>query len=277
MLLGVHCSVSGGLHTAFEEAEKLGIDTFQMFTRNQRQWTPKPLSADEINDFRTAFGKSKVKIIFSHASYLVNLATSDPKLRHLSVENMTSEVERCHQLGLAFTVVHPGALKGQSEEEGISRIADAVKEILSATPGSSVKILFETTAGQGTSVGWKFEHLRAMLDKTGTTRCGVCFDTCHAFAAGYDIRTRSIFDDTITKFDKIIGLSNLHAVHLNDSKGDFASRKDRHEHIGKGKIGKDAFRYVMNTFINLPKVLETPKDENWDEVNLGALRGLLKR
>ena len=234
MLLGVHCSVSGGLEHAFEEARTLGIDTFQIFTRNQRQWKAKPISEEEKKAFASAWADNKqVKVIFSHASYLINLASADHELRSKSIAGFTEEVIRCHELGLAYTVLHPGAAGESSEEEAMERIADSLKKVVQETHGSQVKILLENTAGQGSHVGYKFEHIRNIMDLTGAERIGTCFDTCHAFAAGYNIATEEGFNKTWHDFDHIIGLGKLHAIHLNDSKGDLASRLDRHEHIGK--------------------------------------------
>jgi len=275
MLLGVHCSVSGGLEHAFEEARTLGIDTFQIFTRNQRQWKAKPISEEEKKAFAAAWADNQqVKVIFSHASYLINLASADHELRSKSIAGFTEEVIRCHELGLAYTVLHPGAAGESSEEEAMERIADSLKKVVQETHGSQVKILLENTAGQGSHVGYKFEHIRNIMDLTGSDRIGTCFDTCHAFAAGYNIATEEGFHKTWQDFDHIIGLSKLHAIHLNDSKGDLASRLDRHEHIGKGKIGTLAFKLMMKKFQHIPKVIETDEENNMDEVNIKLLREL---
>ena len=275
MLLGVNCSVSGGLEHAFEEARTLGIDTFQIFTRNQRQWKAKPISEEEKKAFAAAWADNQqVKVIFSHASYLINLASADHELRSKSIAGFTEEVIRCHELGLAYTVLHPGAAGESSEEEAMERIADSLKKVVQETHGSQVKILLENTAGQGSHVGYKFEHIRNIMDLTGSDRIGTCFDTCHAFAAGYNIATEEGFHKTWQDFDHIIGLSKLHAIHLNDSKGDLASRLDRHEHIGKGKIGTLAFKLMMKKFQHIPKVIETDEENNMDEVNIKLLREL---
>jgi len=275
MLLGVHCSVSGGLEHAFEEARTLGIDTFQIFTRNQRQWKAKPISEEEKKAFAAAWADNQqVKVIFSHASYLINLASADHELRSKSIAGFTEEVIRCHELGLAYTVLHPGAAGESSEEEAMERIADSLKKVVQETHGSQVKILLENTAGQGSHVGYKFEHIRNIMDLTGSDRIGTCFDTCHAFAAGYNIATEEGFHKTWQDFDHIIGLNKLHAIHLNDSKGDLASRLDRHEHIGKGKIGTLAFKLMMKKFQHIPKVIETDEENNMDEVNIKLLREL---
>ncbi|MEK7699172.1 MAG: deoxyribonuclease IV, partial [Planctomycetota bacterium] len=230
MLLGVHCSISGGLHNAFCEAASLGITTFQIFTKNQRQWKEKVVAPAEASQFRSDFEDSDVKTAFSHASYLINLASNENALWLRSTEALIGEVRRCDLLGLAFIVLHPGSAKGSGEQEGIKRVVKALKDVIHATDDSSVKILLENTAGQGTSIGYKFEHLRQIMDGVDSGRICVCFDTCHAFAAGYDIRTKSGFEATMECLDRIVGLRRLMAIHLNDSKGDLGSNRDRHEH-----------------------------------------------
>jgi len=275
MLLGVHCSIKGGLHNAFHEAESLGIDTFQVFTKNQRQWKEKIVDTEEKSRFLGSYKTSRVKMIFSHASYLINLASNDDTLWERSTKALIDEVQRCHDLGLEFTILHPGSPKEFGEQKGIKMAIKALKTTLHATKNSTVKILLENTAGQGSSIGYRFEHLRQILDGTDSARIGVCFDTCHAFAAGYDIRTKTGFEGTMEELDCSIGIRNLHAIHLNDSKGELGSHLDRHEHIGKGKLGLEPFRQIMNTFTHIPKVIETPKKDNMDAVNLEVLRGLI--
>lgn len=274
MLLGVHCSVAGGLENAFAEANQLGIDAFQIFTRNQRQWKAKPVTVEEQQKFAAAFKQSKVKSIFSHCSYLLNLATADEASHKKAIGALTEEVVRCTQLGLSFCVLHPGAAGEQTMERAMLRIAKGLKQVLKNTGQSKVKIALENTAAQGTSVGGTFENLKFIYDEVTSPRIGFCIDTCHAFAAGYDIRTEAGIENTISHFDKICGLKNLCAFHLNDSKGDPGSHLDRHEHIGKGKLGLIPFRYIMQNFQHIPKVIETPKVDDWDEKNLKVLRSL---
>ncbi len=275
MLLGVHCSVSGGLEKAFDEARHLGIDTFQIFTRNQRQWRAKPISNQERQAFARAFATSNVKIAFAHASYLINLASDNDDLWKRSTEAMIAEVERCHSLGLAYAIVHPGAAKGLDENIAIERAAMAIRRVIEATPGNSVKIVVENTAGQGTTLGYDFQQLATIIELTGSQRVAACFDTCHAFAAGYDISDQKGFEETFNRWDKTIGIKKLAAIHLNESKTPLGSRVDRHAHIGQGVIGTEAFRLMLKTFPNIPKVLETPKEDNMDEKNLQVLRSLL--
>ena len=272
MLLGVHCSIKGGLHNAFHEAASLGIDTFQIFTKNQRQWKEKIIDTEEKSTFLNTYKTSHVKIIFSHASYLINLASNDNTLRERSIKALIGEVQRCHDLGLEFTILHPGSAKELGEQKGIKKIITAIKTTLHATESSTVKILLENTAGQGTSIGYRFEHLKQIMDGVDSSRIGMCFDACHAFAAGYDIRTKCGFEETMEALDNIVGLKNLHAIHMNDSKGELCSNLDRHEHIGKGKLGLEPFRQIMNRFKHIPKVIETPKKDNMDAVNLEVLR-----
>ena len=275
MLLGVHCSISGGIQTAFHEAGFLGIDMFQIFTKNQRQWKEKIINTGEKSMFLNRLKNSAIKIIFSHASYLINLAGDDNALWERSVKALTSEIQRCNELGLKFTVLHPGYTKSLSEQEGIKKTVKALNTVINATKNSNVEILLENTAGQGSSIGYRFEHLKQIMDGVESARIGACLDTCHAFAAGYDIRTKTGFETTMEKLDNIVGLKNIHAIHLNDSKGELGSKLDRHEHIGKGKLGLEPFRQIINRFKHIPKVIETPKEDNMDAVNLKVLRKLI--
>lgn len=277
MLLGVHCSVAGGLHKAFEAASELNIDCFQIFTRNQQQWKARPVSDDEAHNFRSAWKNSAVKTAFSHSSYLINLGTPRTALRKQSLQALVAEVQRCNALGLQFTVLHPGSAKDTDEASALRNIADSLKTVLSETSDCISGIALENTAGQGDYVGHRFEHLNELLGAAGNRRVGVCFDTCHAFAAGYDIRTEAGIEDALTQLDNIVGLNHLWALHLNDSKAEFGSRTDRHQHIGDGKIGLAPFRILVNRFPELPKVLETPKSPEWDRKNLNVLRSLIAK
>jgi deoxyribonuclease-4 len=274
MLLGVHCSVAGGLENAFNEAASKGINTFQIFTRNQRQWKANPVTEEEKKRFSAAWKQSKVKTIFSHCSYLFNLGTANSDIYDKSIAGLTEEVIRCTELGLKFCVLHPGAAGEQSKEAAMHNIARGLKHVLKNTPESKVIIALENTAGQGSSVGGPFENLRFIFNEVKSNRIGYCLDTCHLFVQGFDIRTRKGIEETLENFDRICGFKNLCAFHLNDSKGDLGSHLDRHEHIGKGKIGVDAFRYILKKFPDIPKVIETEKEGGWDEKNLSVLRKL---
>ena len=277
MLLGVHCSVSGGLENAFNEANTLGIDAMQVFTRNQRQWKAKPISDEEEKAFKGAGKNSAVEITFSHCSYLINLASENEDNRVKSVAALQEEVERCTKLGLSYCVLHPGAAGNQDFQTAIGNIADGLNAVIDATKNSKVMILLENTAGQGKSVGGPFENLLEIRKLVPGKRIGYCFDTCHAFVNGYDIRTEKGAAETFKKFDDVLGIENLKVFHLNDSKGDLGTHLDRHDHIGKGKLGLEPFRYIMNQFPGVPKVIETPKEDDWDAVNLKTLRSLIKK
>jgi deoxyribonuclease-4 len=274
MLLGTHCSISGGVYNAFDQAESEKVDAFQIFTKNQRQWQEKEIDEEAAQEFRDRFEKSSVEVAFSHSIYLLNLASPEDANAKRSINSLTTEVKRCTQLGLRFTVLHPGAAMDQTEDVAIKRIAEGLKQVLADTPDSPVKIALENTAGQGTAIGHRFEHLRDIMELVGSDRIGMCFDTCHAFAAGYDIRTQSAFEDVMAELDQVVGLQHLDGLHLNDSKNDLGTRKDRHEHIGKGFIGIEPYKVIMKEFKHVPKVLETPEPEEMNSVNLKTLRDL---
>jgi deoxyribonuclease IV len=274
MLLGVHCSIAGGYENAFLEAERLGIDTFQIFTKNQRQWKERTVSDEEGKKFKLRMKQHAIKIVFSHASYLINLSSADENIAKNSIVALAAEVVRCENLGLKYVVLHPGSSKEIGEENAIIKISEGLLKVLKLTEGLKTKILLENTAGQGSSIGWKFEHIMEIMDITSSDRIGLCLDTCHAFASGYDIRSQSGFDNMIEKIDKFIGLKRLYVIHMNDSKAILGSRVDRHEHIGKGQIGLDLFGYIMKFFPLTPKVLETNKEGDMDVKNLALLRSL---
>src|SRR6185437_8063559 len=241
MLLGVHCSIAGGYENAFIEAESLGIDTFQIFTKNQRQWKERIVTEEEGKDFIMHQKNSGVKIGFSHTTYLINLGSENEDTRKNSIVSLGAELLRCQNLGLAYTVLHPGANKSLKDLETIARIAQGLEMVFEYTPNNPVKILLENTAGQGSSIGWKFEHIKDIMQLSTPERLGMCLDTCHAFAAGYDIRTETGTEDMLSEIDREIGLKNLYAIHINDSKGALGSRIDRHAHIGQGNLGLEPF------------------------------------
>lgn len=275
MLLGVHCSVAGGLLNAFDEADTLGINTFQIFTKNQRQWKEKVIEPAEGDLFKEKQAHQGVQVTFSHATYLINLASGKPDLLEKSYNAIKGELQRCDALGLAFTVLHPGSAKDLGEEKAIQSIADQINRVFIELPDGTAKIALENTAGQGASIGRSFEQLAAIAERVEQKdRIGFCFDTCHAFAAGYDIRTKTGFEEAMADWDRVIGLEHLICLHLNDSKGDLASHLDRHEHIGYGKLGEEPFSQIMQRFPDVPKVVETPKKDDWDERNLALLRSL---
>ncbi len=278
--LGSHLSVAGGVHRAVEAAVELGALSLQIFTANQRQWNPKAPDGDGVRAFRAAVRRRKLRPIVSHASYLINLASPDDAARRRSADAFGAELDRCTALGIGLCVVHPGAHLGSGEREGIERIAATLDEVYAARPGCKVCTLLETTAGQGTSVGHRFEHLGDIIAAaTCKRRLGVCVDTCHIHAAGYDITSATGYDRTVSALIGCVGKSRIRCLHLNDSKTPRGSRVDRHEHIGLGTIEAAAFRRVINDprFDGLPGILETPKDTDdrgvpWDRVNLRKLR-----
>lgn len=277
--LGAHESVSKGLHLAFQRIQQVGGEVLQIFTRNQRQWNPKPLSKLEITQYLETWGRSNRMLVASHASYLINLASRKDDLRQQSIAAFTEELQRCHQLEIPYVVLHPGSHGGDGIESGLERFISALDEAI-AQAESETMVLVETTAGQGTGLGSRFEELGHILTHSKQShRIGVCLDTCHIFAAGYDIRTVASYNAMMKEFDREIGFEKLKFFHLNDSKKELGSRVDRHEHIGLGFIGLEGFRFILNDprFKHHAMALETPKGDDLKEdiENLGKLRSLL--
>jgi len=278
LLLGAHFSISGGLHESLLEAKRYGCNTLQIFTKNSRTWKERCVSVEEADLFEKTRLKSGIRVIVSHTSYLINLAAPDSENHSLSFKALEQELERSSVLGIPFVVLHPGSHLGEGEKKGIDRISKSIDKIFENKPGIKTRLLLETTAGQGTGLGHTFEQLNEIIEKTNRKdKTGVCIDTSHIFAAGYDIRDELSYNRTIDEFDKIIGFDKLFLIHLNDSKKGFGSRVDRHEHIGKGEIGIDAFRLIMNDrrLDGIPKIIETPKaggGKDWDRINLRKLR-----
>ncbi len=267
--VGAHVSAAGGVHNAPKNAKAIGAKAFALFTKNQRQWKAKPLQKEHIEAFEEqleAAGIEKSHIL-PHDSYLINLGHPDDAQRQKSLEAFIDEVQRCELLGLDKLNFHPGShLRKISEEECLERIADAMNEALSQSSG--VTLVIENTAGQGSNLGYRFEHLRYLIDKTeDKSRVGVCLDTAHMFAAGYDIRSKEAYEATMKEFDEVVGFEYLKGMHINDSKAKFASRVDRHQSLGKGEIGLDAFRFIMQDprLDNIPLILETIDDTIWDQ------------
>ena len=267
--VGAHVSASGGVYNAPLNAREIGAKAFALFTKNQRQWKAKPLDEKTIEKFKQNLEEVGIlpKHVLPHDSYLINLGHPEEEKLQKSLDAFIDEVQRCEQLGLDKLNFHPGShLKKLSEEECLDRIAESMNKTLEVTEG--VTLVIENTAGQGTNLGYKFEHLAYLIDKSiDKSRVGVCIDTCHMFTAGYDIRTREAYDATWKAFDEIIGYAYLKGMHINDSKPDLGSRVDRHESIGKGKIGLDAFRFIMNDphMNDIPLVLETIDESIWAE------------
>lgn len=265
--VGAHVSASGGVFNAPLNAMAIGAKAFALFTKNQKQWAAKPLDEETIALFKANLAQSGIlpKHILPHDSYLINLGHPEEDKRQKSLEAFIDEVQRCSQLGLDRLNFHPGShLKQISEEECIDRIASSMNETLSVTEG--VTLVIENTAGQGSNLGWRFEHLSAIIERIEEkSRVGVCIDTCHMFTAGYDIRTRAAYDATWAEFDTIVGFKYLKGMHINDSKPDLGSHVDRHDSLGKGKIGLDAFGFLMNDsrMDDIPLVLETIDETIW--------------
>jgi deoxyribonuclease-4 len=281
MSLGAHMPISGGLDKAVERGSRVDCETIQIFTKSNQQWRAKPLEAEDIARFQAARQASGIDPIFAHAAYLINLATSDDDAWEKSLESFIMEVGRCATLKLPYIVVHPGAHGGAGEDTGLSRITRALDECFNRHQEDRVTVLLEITAGQGTGIGYKFEHLAWIMDRSlYPERIGICFDTCHAFAAGYDLRTPEGYEQTIASLDRLVGLENLKVIHLNDSLSNLGGHLDRHTHIGMGKLGLEAFRLLLNDprLKHLPMVLETPKgpDLKEDVANLSTLRGLIR-
>jgi len=279
LLLGAHMSIAGGVSKALERGCEVGCTTMQIFTRNASRWVAKPLADKEIERYHRLAANSKIAPVVAHDSYLINLASPDDKLHAKSLAALRDEMDRAEVLGLAGVVIHPGAHMGQGEEVGLARIAEALDVLHKETEGYRVRILLETTSGQGTVLGHRFEHLAAIIEALREPeRVGVCLDTCHIFAAGYDIRDRKCYRRTLREFDDVIGLERLDVIHINDSKGELGSRKDRHAHIGEGCIGLEGFRQVMTDkkLVEVPKILETPKgpDMAEDRENMAKLKQL---
>lgn len=281
LLLGSHVSISGGLHKAFPTAQEIGCTAMQIFTKNSNQWNAKPLQATEIDLFKSAWKASGIACVVAHDSYLINLGTPDEALLEKSRHAMLIEVQRCEQLGIPFLVMHPGSHVGSGEDAGLRRVAESFDEIHRQAEGVRTQILVETTAGQGTNLGSRFEQIARIFDQVrAPERLGVCFDTCHAFAAGYEMRTEAGYRETMAEFDRLIGLDRLKTIHLNDSLKPLGSRVDRHDAIGNGQIGIDGFRWIMNDprLADVPKILETPKGDDpvaSDKENLARLYALL--
>jgi deoxyribonuclease IV len=283
-LLGAHMSVAGGLYKAVDAAAELKMDVVQLFTKNNNQWNAKPLTQSEIDDFRQALQRTGITHPVAHDSYLINLASPKDELWQKSIDAFTIELERAEALGLIGVVMHPGSFVDSSEEAGLGRIVQALDEVHRRTSGFQTLTLLETTAGQGTNLGRKFEHLAHIAnDIAAADRIGVCVDTCHIFAAGYPLATAEEYAATFAEFDRLIGVSRIRAFHLNDSVRELGSRVDRHAKIGGGKLGLEPFRHLLNDprFAQVPMYMETPKgDEDGellDAINLRTLRQLVKR
>lgn len=279
LAFGAHVSAAGGVDKAFARGEEFGMEAIQLFTKNERQWKAKPLAEDIVQRFHEERERSGIDKIVVHDSYLINLASPKDDLRAKSMEAFKDELLRCEILGIPSLVTHPGAHTGSGVEAGIATFAESMNRIHDELPDLLVQTLLETTAGQGTTLGRRFEELAAIIDQIeAKDRVGVCVDACHVFSAGYDFRTREGYEDMMAQFDAMIGVDRLKAIHLNDSKNPLASNKDRHDHIGHGEIGHEGFRHLVTDprLVGIPGLLETEKgdDNEMDGHNLNTLRGL---
>ncbi len=277
LLLGAHVSISGGLDQAVKRGEQLGCTAIQIFTKNQLQWHSQPLSSLEVNAFARSLARSPIKMVAAHAGYLINLGSDETLIVEKSRQALIEEIDRTDTLRIPFLIVHPGAHRSAGESNGLRRIVEQLRSIFHQRPNASTRLLLETTAGQGTNLGYRFEQLRWIIDEVGLAdRLGVCLDMCHAFAAGYEFRTREGYERTIGELDRIIGLKNLHVIHVNDSRHPLGSRIDRHENIGQGQIGMEGFRWIMNDprLESIPKLLETPGGLMQFKFNLDILKAL---
>jgi len=288
--LGAHLSIAGGLPRAVDRAEASGCEALQIFTKSAGQWRARELPPEEIALFKRRVRQTKIRPVVAHNSYLINLAAADPALRRRSIDSLRDELDRAEALGLDGLVMHPGSYTSGTEKGGLRLIGDGLAEILASRPDGRTRILLEHTAGQGTNLGHRFEHLAEIIDLLGgSPRLGVCLDTCHLLVAGYDICSEQGYQDTFRQFGAIVGFSRLKAFHMNDSKKPCMSRVDRHEHIGKGCLGLAPFRRIVNDprFAKLPMLLETPKLDTpqsrrlsdidpLDRMNLDALRRLIQ-
>ncbi|MBS1271836.1 MAG: Endonuclease 4 [Candidatus Marinimicrobia bacterium] len=277
-LFGAHVSIAGGIYKAPIRGEELECDAIQVFTKNQMQWSAKPLKQEDTDKFKMNMEKYRPNSVMTHDSYLINLGSPEDKKLEKSRNAFLDEIQRCDQLGIDLLVFHPGSHLEAGERRALDTIADSLNWAHEQTPDASVISLLEIAAGQGTNVGYTFEQLMDMIENVkDKSRVGVCMDTCHMFAAGYDIRTKDTYEATWKEFENVIGLDWLKAFHINDSKKPFKSNLDRHENLGKGYIGLEAFRLLLydERFTGIPMVLETPGGDEWFTKNLKAMRGLV--
>lgn len=269
LLIGAHTSAQGGAYNALIEGKSIGATTIQLFTANQKQWKGKPVTEEAVELFEKTLNETHLKQVMSHAGYLINLASNNPETLKKSRDAFAEEIERCLAFKLAFLNFHPGAATGDSVENALNRIVESLLLYESYFVDDDTRLLLETTAGQGTCLGCKFEELGFIIERVGhKIPIGVCIDTCHIFAAGYDIRTAFGWKETLDRFEETIGLKHLYAFHINDSIHDLGSRKDRHANLGEGKIGLESFKFLMtySKTRELPKYLETPGGvEIWDK------------
>lgn len=279
--LGAHISITGGFAKAIDRGEQAGCDTIQIFTKSNRQWAASPIADVDAESFLERRKTSAIDPVFVHTSYLINVCALNPETMEKSVAALIDELERAAKLQLPFVVLHPGSYTGGNVADAVTLAAKNIDRVIESTKRAKVKVAIENTAGQGTALGTTFEQIADLLDQIeNKDRTCVCLDSCHLFAAGYDISAAAGYKKTISDFDRIVGLDRLAAIHLNDSKGGLGSHLDRHEHIGAGKIGLEGFAHFVNDrrLAHVPMVVETPKDNDIEDdmMNLTALRQLIK-
>lgn len=278
LLLGAHISIAGGFEQAIIRGESIGCTAIQIFTKSNRQWNAKPIPQETSTLFKEAVRASSIQTVIAHAAYLINIGSPHNETRNKSIQSLMQELHRCQQLTIPYLVLHPGSRGSSSSKECLTAIAQALNQVLDTVPGTTM-ILLETMAGQGSNVCYHFEQLASVYELCHhKDRIGICFDTCHAFAAGYDLTTQSSYQETWKRFDHILGLDLLKAIHINDSKKGCGARVDRHEHIGKGMIGNECFQLLFNDtrFFTIPKILETPKDSLADDLrNIQHIESLI--
>ncbi len=281
MLVGAHMSIAGGVYNAITRGQGCGCDTIQIFSKSNNQWRAKELTDEDIGKYRELKRATGISPVVIHDSYLINLGASDEGLYKKSLEAFYIEMQRAEALDVPYLVMHPGAHVGAGEQVGLKRIAQGINSLHDRTKGFKTMITLETTAGQGSQMGYRFEHIAKLMEMIKEPdRIGVCLDTCHIFAAGYDIRTESVYKKTMKELNDTVGIKKIKVIHVNDCKKGLGCRVDRHEHIGQGGIGLEAFRLLMNDdrFEKIPKILETPKKkdgDDYDMINLATLRGLV--
>lgn len=284
ILLGAHVSIAGGIEKALLRGEQLGCNTIQIFTKNANQWKEKSFRQAEIDLYKDIEERTRIAPVIAHNSYLINLATIGAELYKKSIHAMVHELERCEILGIRYLVIHPGSHQGSGEERGITNIAHALNEINEMTKGFNVTIALEMTAGQGASIGYRLEQIGQIMNRVEEeSRLAFCLDTCHSFAAGYDLRLKADYDTFFRDIDETVGFEKLKIIHMNDSKRECGSRVDRHEDIGKGMIGVEPFRWIMNDekLKHIPKIIETPRlkrstDHKNNMLNLSVLRNFVQ-
>jgi deoxyribonuclease-4 len=280
-LLGCHVSVAGGIYKAFERAHDLSCTAMQIFTKNQRRWVSRPITAEEIDLYSSATtAYPGIMIVVAHGSYLTNFASGEGDITERSCSSLLDELNRCAELHIPLLIIHPGAHKGIGEKRGVDKVIGSLTRVLEQYRGNTT-LCIETTAGQGTGIGYCFEHVGDIIGGMKEFQMGVCIDTCHIYSAGYDIRTRRAYEETMKLFERIVGLERVRVLHLNDSKGEIGSRIDRHTHIGRGEIGNSPFGFIMRDerFRGMPKIIETPKtlgSQDMDGRNLQILRKMVR-